>query len=59
MQSMVDTLLVNEMLRHMGAEVRAPGAYSNAHLERMAIREMFGEDGLAFADAVRRRHRRG
>ncbi|MEA3199681.1 MAG: hypothetical protein QOE90_1109 [Thermoplasmata archaeon] len=47
MQPMVDTLLVNETLRHMDAEARAPGAYSNAHLERMAIRKMFGEDGLA------------
>ena len=56
MHSMVDHLLVDETLRHLEAEGPS-GAYSNVHLERVAIRHLFGDRGLAFADAVARRAR--
>lgn len=51
MRSIVDTLLVDETLRHLRADAQA-GAYSNMHLERVAIRHLFGARGLAFAEAL-------
>jgi hypothetical protein len=53
MRSIVENLLVGETLRHMPPEGGSgAGAYSNVHLERLAIRHLFGDQGLAFADAA-------
>ncbi|GEM_PF-3993641 len=53
MRSIVETLLVDETLKHMPPE-GGSGAYTNAHLERVAIRHLFGQRGADFADALMR-----